>query len=149
MALRYSGNHPDDPGALADVVPFDGIGGNPGCPVWQVAYIVIANRMLKHYGDDAIPALRQNWAGMVELMQWFNRHADPVDGLLVTSCYGDWMGFNPESGNGGSSRLTPQEPVTAFYHVLAAKCVSPHNQQLLHPPPKPPNSGPIYPAEPT
>ena len=37
---RYSGNHPDDPGALADVVPFDGIGGNPGCPVWQVGACV-------------------------------------------------------------------------------------------------------------
>ena len=34
--LRFDGNHPDDTGALADVVPFDGIGGNPGCPVWQV-----------------------------------------------------------------------------------------------------------------
>lgn len=33
---RFDGNHPDDKGALADVVPFDGIGGNPGCPVWQV-----------------------------------------------------------------------------------------------------------------
>lgn len=31
--LRYDGNHPTDKGALADVVPFDGIGGNPGCPV--------------------------------------------------------------------------------------------------------------------
>ena len=29
------------------------------------------------------------------------------------------MGFNPASGNGGSSRLTPQESVTAFFHVLA------------------------------
>jgi len=35
--LRYDGNHVNDTGALADVVPFDGIGGNPGCPVWQVA----------------------------------------------------------------------------------------------------------------
>lgn len=25
--LRYDGNHPNDTGALADVVPFDGIGG--------------------------------------------------------------------------------------------------------------------------
>ena len=31
--LRYDGTHPTDKGALADVVPFDGIGGNPGCPV--------------------------------------------------------------------------------------------------------------------
>jgi hypothetical protein len=31
--LRYDENHPDDKGALADVVPFDGIGGNPGCTV--------------------------------------------------------------------------------------------------------------------
>jgi hypothetical protein len=30
---RFDENHPTDTGALADVVPFDGIGGNPGCPV--------------------------------------------------------------------------------------------------------------------
>jgi hypothetical protein len=47
--LRYDGNHPDDLGALADVVPFDGIGGNPGCPIWQVAYIVTAHYTLIHY----------------------------------------------------------------------------------------------------
>jgi len=36
--LRYDGNHPTDTGALADVVPYDGIGGNPGCPIWQVCF---------------------------------------------------------------------------------------------------------------
>lgn len=46
--LRYDGNHVNDTGALADVVPFDGIGGNPGCPVWQVAYIVIARQVGHH-----------------------------------------------------------------------------------------------------
>ena len=40
-------------------VPFDGIGGNPGCPVWQVAYIVIARNLWKYHGDDALPALKQ------------------------------------------------------------------------------------------
>lgn len=45
--LRFDGNHPNDTGALADVVPFDGIGGNPGCPVWQVAYIVIPHTMVR------------------------------------------------------------------------------------------------------
>ena len=39
----------------------------------------------------------------------------------MTSCYGDWMGFKPESGNGGGSLLTPSNEVTAFYHVLAMK----------------------------
>ena len=29
------------------------------------------------------------------------------------------MGFDPDSGNSGSSSLTPQASVTAFYHVLA------------------------------
>ena len=28
--LRYNANHANDTGAIADVVPFDGIGGNPG-----------------------------------------------------------------------------------------------------------------------
>jgi alpha-L-rhamnosidase len=119
--LRFNGNHPTDTGALADVVPFDGIGGNPGCPVWQVAYIVIARQMWKHYGDDVVHSLRVHYEGLKELMAWFDRHADKTDGLLVTSCYGDWMGFNPESGNGGSSKLTPRDSVTAFYHVLAMK----------------------------
>eukprot|EP01045_Picozoa_sp_COSAG04_P021013 COSAG04_NODE_2216_length_4513_cov_3.037155_4_plen_90_part_00 len=31
--LRFNENHGDDTGAVADVVPFDGIGGNPGCPI--------------------------------------------------------------------------------------------------------------------
>ena len=119
--LRFDGNHANDTGALADVVPFDGIGGNPGCPVWQVAYIVIARQMWKHHGEDVLPSLRQHWVGLLELMGWFERHADPEDGLLVTSCYGDWMGFKPESGNGGGSLLTPAASVTAFYHVLAMK----------------------------
>lgn len=116
---RYDGNHPTDMGALADVVPFDGIGGNPGCPVWQVAYIVIARQMWKHYGEDVLPSLKKHWVGLQELMDWFDRHADPTDGLLVTHCYGDWMGFDPESGNGGGSKLTPPDAITAFYHVTA------------------------------
>jgi hypothetical protein len=61
---------------------------------------------------------------MQELLDWFDRHADPKDGLLVTHCYGDWMGFNPESHNSGSSHLTPPESVTAFYHVLAMQYMS-------------------------
>jgi hypothetical protein len=117
--LRFNGNHPTDTGALADVVPFDGIGGNPGCPIWQVAYIVIGRQLWKHYGEDALPSLRKHYTGMKELMGWFDRHADPSDGLLVHACYGDWMGFNPESHNSGSSALTPRDSVTAFYHVLA------------------------------
>ena len=116
---RFNGNHPTDTGALADVVPFDGIGGNPGCPVWQVAYIVIARQMWKHYGEDVIPSLRKHFTGLQELLAWFDRHADPTDGLLVTPCYGDWMGFNPESGNRGGSTLTPPASITAFYHVTA------------------------------
>lgn len=118
---RFDGNHPDDKGALADVVPFDGIGGNPGCPIWQVAYIVIGRQLWKHYGEMAIPTIRRHYAGMRELLDWFDRHASADDGLLVIQCYGDWMGFNPESHNGGSSQLTPRDAVTAFHHVLAMK----------------------------
>lgn len=118
---RYDGNHEaPDHGPLADVVPYDGIGGNPGCPIWQVAYIVIARNMWKHYGEDAIPTLKKHFGGMQSLFAWFTSHADPSDGLLVIKCYGDWMGFNPESGNRGSSHLTPQDSVTAYHHTLAA-----------------------------
>jgi hypothetical protein len=77
--------------------------------------------MWKHYGEDAIPSLRKHWPGLLELQAWFDRHADPSDGLLITKCYGDWMGFKPESGNGGGSLLTPSPAVTAFYHVLAMR----------------------------
>ena len=73
----------------------------PGCG--QVAYIVIANRMLKHYGDDAIPALRQNWPGLVELMQWFNRHADPIDGLYANFAI-VWVPIPPNFSQSGSQR---------------------------------------------
>jgi hypothetical protein len=83
---RYDGNHADDTGAIADVVPYDGIGGNPGCPVWQVAYVVIAHALWKHYGDAALPTLRDHYGGLLRLMGWFDRHADPSDGLLVTKC---------------------------------------------------------------
>jgi hypothetical protein len=37
---------------------------------------------------------------------------------------GDWMGFNPESANRGTSGLTPPSAVTAFYHVLATSYMS-------------------------
>ena len=122
--LRYDANHPTDPGALPDVVPYDGIGGEPGCPIWSVAYIVIARNVLKYRGDDAIPMLQKHYSGLEDLMGWFDRHADPSDGLLVTKCYGDWMGFNPGSKNGGSSSLTPTDLVTAFHHVLGKQFMS-------------------------
>ena len=60
-------------------------------------------------------------------MGWFDRHADPKDGLLVTSCYGDWMGFNLDSGNQGSSALTPPAAVTAFYYVRASQLLRAHS----------------------
>ena len=56
--------------------------------------------------------------------RWFDRHADPADGLLVTSCYGDWMVFNIDSGNSGSSKLTRPAAVTAFYYVRASQLLS-------------------------
>ena len=80
-----------DKGALADVVPYDGIGGLPGCQVWQVAYTVIGRNLWKHYGEAALPLLRKHYAGMRELSMYFERHAQPTDNLLTTPCYGDWM----------------------------------------------------------
>ena len=118
--LRYNANHPTDKGALPDVVPYDGIGGEPGCPIWSVAYVVIARNLLKFYGVDALPTLKAHYEGLEDLMGWFLRHADPSDHLLKTKCYGDWMGYNPGSRNGGSSSLTPSDLVTAF-HIVVAK----------------------------
>jgi len=40
-----------------------------------------------------VPSIKLHWEGLTELIDWFDRHADPSDGLLVTHCYGDWMGL--------------------------------------------------------
>ena len=114
----------NESGAIADVVPYDGIGGLPGCPVWQVVYTVVGHGLWKHYGEAALPLLKFHYQNMRNLSMWFERHADPTDNLLVTQCYGDWMGFNPESHNSGSSALTPTAAVTAFYHVLSRQYMS-------------------------
>jgi hypothetical protein len=90
-------------------------------PAWQAAYIVIARNLWKHYGSDVLPTLQQHWAGLVRLAAWFDRHADPADGLLVSGSRGDWMGFNPDSSNRGSAALTPGEATAAFHHVLTRR----------------------------
>eukprot|EP00656_Telonema_subtile_P057673 TRINITY_DN9541_c0_g2_i4.p1 TRINITY_DN9541_c0_g2~~TRINITY_DN9541_c0_g2_i4.p1 ORF type:complete len:563 (+),score=74.38 TRINITY_DN9541_c0_g2_i4:1409-3097(+) len=100
-------------GSLPDVVPFDGIGGSPGCPVWSVAYIVIARNYWRHYGD-ATP-LRAHYAGLEALMGYFERHAAPGLGLIETDCYGDWVCVGAD---GGCPR-TPAGSVSSFYHALA------------------------------
>ena len=131
---------------------------------WQVAYVVISRQMWKHYGTAAIPVLQSHYEGMKELMGWFERHADPSDGLLSIGCYGrrllvivfsdwnnstgtecfwpkysrvnspcgagDWMGVNPDSGNHGSSHLTPPAAATAFVHVLARGYMSTVSQAI-------------------
>ena len=79
--------------------------------------MVVARNMWKHYGGASLPVLRKHYQGLRELMAWFARHADKQDGLLPPlscteqacgACYGDWMGFDPEAHNSGSSALTPQ-----------------------------------------
>lgn len=100
-------------GSLPDVVPFDGIGGNPGCPVWQVAYIVILRNYWRHYGD--LKPLTKHYSGVRDLMAYFQRHLDPHSGLLEQACYGDWVCVDA----GGDCPRTPAESVTAFYYALA------------------------------
>ena len=41
-------------GALADVTPFDGVGGFPGAPPWQVAGIVVLRNHWREYADPAV-----------------------------------------------------------------------------------------------
>ena len=48
--------------------------------VWQVAYIVLARQAWKHYGEGMIPSLKLHYEGLTELIDWFDRHADPKDG---------------------------------------------------------------------
>jgi hypothetical protein len=100
-------------GSVADVVPYDGVGGWPGCVVWQVAYIVIARTHWRHYGDAAF--LAEHWDGMVALMGYFERHINPEIGLNQQACYGDWV----DPGGHNPSTVTPASTVTAFYYVLA------------------------------
>ena len=45
--------------------------------VWQVAYIVLARQAWKHYGEGMIPSLKLHYEGLTELIDWFDRHADP------------------------------------------------------------------------
>ena len=52
-----------------------------GCPVWQVAYIVIARNHWHHYGDPA--PLKKHYDGLVDLMNYFKRRADRATGLLL------------------------------------------------------------------
>ena len=105
-------------GSVADVVPFDGVGGWPGCPVWQIAYIVIARTHWRHYGDKTL--LQEHWEGFVALMDYFERHVRPESGLLEQGCYGDWI----DPGPSASSAVTPSGAVTAFYFVLGLKQIS-------------------------
>jgi hypothetical protein len=99
-------------GSLPEVVPYDGIGGWPGCPVWQVAYIVIMRNYWRFYGDAA-PVV-EHWPGLVALMGYFERRVDPKDGLLLDAGYGDWFCVGPDPG----CPRTPSTSVTAFYYVL-------------------------------
>ena len=108
----------DAAGSVADVVPFDGIGGWPGCPIWQVAYIVIARNSWRHYGD--LQMLKTHYRGLVALMDFFTRHADHATGLLETSCYGDWI----DSSCDEAGHRTPPGSVTAFYYVYALELMS-------------------------
>ena len=107
------GTAEDARGSLPDVVPYDGIGGYPGGPVWQVAYIVIARHHWKNYGDPN--PIKENWAGLTDLMGYFQRHVDRASGLFLKGKYGDWV---CAGAHGGCPR-TPASMVTAFYYVQA------------------------------
>jgi len=99
---------------VPDVVPyFTGpYGGFPGSPVWQSAYVVIASNLHKHYGELALPLLREVYAGLCEFMAYLGRNQDPKLGLVVFGSLGDWV---PPGGN--SKMWTPVASVTAFYWI--------------------------------
>jgi hypothetical protein len=60
-------------GAVPDVSPFQTspYGSNPGSVVWQSAYIVIAQRMWRHYGDKAV--LQSHWSSLNAFMGYLDR----------------------------------------------------------------------------
>lgn len=102
-----------DHGSVADVVPFDGIGGWPGDPVWQVAYFIIVREHWKQYGDP--DTVCTHYQGLLDLMGWFQRNADPSTGLLLRPKYGDWVCVDAH----GPCPRTPPQAVTSFYFVKA------------------------------
>jgi alpha-L-rhamnosidase len=103
----------DAAGSIADVVPYDGIGAWPGCPVWQVAYIVIARDAWRHYADRAL--LERHYPGFTDLMGYFQRHVNLSSGLLEIEGYGDWVCVDSQ----GHCPRTPSGSVSAFYYVRA------------------------------
>ena len=53
--LRFNENHGNDTGAVADVVPFDGIGGNPGCPICKNSDAFLIRRAVRLANPRASP----------------------------------------------------------------------------------------------
>jgi alpha-L-rhamnosidase len=98
-------------GALADVTPFDGVGGFPGAPPWQIAGIVVLRNHWREYGD--INVLTDHYASAVQLMRFFQRSINATSGLMEEGGYGDWMCVICC----GPCARSPANQVGAFYFV--------------------------------
>lgn len=71
-------------GSVADVSPFDGIGGWPGCGVWQVALTVIGYNAAVAYNDMAL--LKTFYDAFKDQASHFERNINTSSGLLETDC---------------------------------------------------------------
>jgi hypothetical protein len=94
--------------------------GNPGSTDWQVAFPVIARNILLHYGELAVPVLREIWSALDLFMDYLERliQKNPIsqtNGLLLDGARGDWI---PPEGNFKGPFPTPTPPISAFWHTL-------------------------------
>lgn len=91
--------------------PFDGVGGFPGAPPWQVAGIVVLRQHWREYGDKTVVA--EHYDSAVQLMRYFQRSENKSSGLMETGGYGDWMCVICC----GPCARSPANQVGAFYFV--------------------------------
>eukprot|EP01047_Picozoa_sp_COSAG01_P049431 COSAG01_NODE_4901_length_4641_cov_17.028181_1_plen_255_part_00 len=102
-------------------------GSNPGSTDWQTAFPVIARNLHIHYGEQAVPVLREIYPALQAFMDGYlerlvrSTPAGATSGLLLTGARGDWV---PPEGNNGGPRVnggiinTPTESISAFWHTL-------------------------------
>jgi alpha-L-rhamnosidase len=90
----------DNAGTLPDVIPFAGTGPGhrPSDPVWSSAFVHLAWRLWRHFGDDR--PMRRAFAGLKKYIAWLQADTAARGGLNATrSYYGDWIAVDQEPGS--------------------------------------------------
>ncbi|EDQ86725.1 uncharacterized protein MONBRDRAFT_10744 [Monosiga brevicollis MX1] len=119
-------------GSVADVHPYDGIGGWPGCVVWQVAYVVIARNVYRFYGDTS--HLVEHYAGLAALMNYLNSTKNPSTSLVDTAGYGEIATVLNRTDDARQYEQARVEGVAAYHAAYYNATVGGYNPTM--------NSGP-------